>query len=204
MARSSQRQAAATRSAIVERTAELGSVEGLEGVSIGRLATELGMSKSGVIGHFGSKEELQLAALGAAIEDFRRQVWDPAAGERARLPRLLALADSWLSYLERRTYPGGCLLSAASHEFDDRPGPVRDAVADALERWLGALEAEARTAQEAGELPEDLDARQVAFELQALTMGANWAHRLHRDAAAFDRARAGVARLLGQAATGSS
>jgi AcrR family transcriptional regulator len=197
MARRSREDAAGTRAAIVDRAVEVASVEGLEGLSIGRLAGDVGMSKSGLIGHFGSKQALQLAALERANATFRAAVWEPAAGRPPGLARLRALCDAWIAYLERGVFPGGCFLSAASLEFDDRPGPVRDAVADAMRLWLGVVKREAAVAQGAGELPPDPPPAQLAFELNALVMAANWAHRLHRDERAFARARAGIDRLLG-------
>ena len=130
MPRRSAADAARTRTAILERSVDLASVEGLEGLTIGRLAADLQMSKAGVLGHFGTKEELQLAALGAARE--RLPPRDLGAGRQAAAPgraRLLAIADAWLSYLGRDVFPGGCFVAAASCEFDDRPGRVRDAIA---------------------------------------------------------------------------
>ena len=199
MARHSREQAAATREAILERAVDLGSVRGLEGVSVGLLASELRMSKSGVIGQFGSKEELQREAVDAAMARFQAAVWDPVSGEPEGLPRLRALAHAWVAYLERRVFPGGCFLTAASLEFDDRPGPVRDAIAAYSKLWLRVLEHEVKCAQGAGELAPDRPPAQVAFELNALMMGANWAYQLHRDEEAFDRTRAAVDRLLGDA-----
>ena len=197
MARHSREQAAATRHAILERAVDLGSVRGLEGVSVGRLAGELGMSKSGVIGQFGSKQDLQREAVDAAVARFREEVWDPVADEPEGLPRLRALARVWLAYLERRVFPGGCFLTAASLEFDDRPGPVRDAIAGYFEAWLQVIEHEVERAQAAGDLPAEHSPDQVAFELNSLVMGANWAYQLHRDRLAFDRAHAAIERLLG-------
>ncbi len=197
MARHSREAAAATRTAILERTVDLGSLQGLEAVSVGRLAGELGMSKSGVIGQFGTKEELQLEAIAAAANRFREAVWDPVSSEPEGLPRLRALADAWLAYLERRVFPGGCFLTAASLEFDDRPGPVRDAVAEYFDAWLRVLAREAEQAQAAGDLGTNRTPAQLAFELNALVMGANWAYQLYRDERAFDRARPAIARLLG-------
>ena len=196
MARHSRQQAAATRAAILERTVDLGSLQGLEGVSVGRLAGELGMSKSGVIGQFGTKEELQLEAVDAAADRFRAAVWDPVGSEPEGLARLRALADAWVAYLERRVFPGGCFLTAASLEFDDRPGPVRDRVARYFGAWLRLLEHEAESARVAGELDPDRSPAQVAFELNSLVMGAHWAYQLHRDEAVFANARAAIDRLL--------
>ena len=190
-----------TRQAIVRHATDLASHMGLEGVTIGRLASDLGMSKAGVLGHFGSKEALQLAALDAAVEDFVGRVWVPAASAPAGLQRLRALCDTWLDYLASGDLPGGCFLTAAACEFDGRPGPVRDAVATAVNAWLEVLAAEAETAIAAGELPESTAPVLLAFELNAFTQAANQAHQLLDDPAAFDRAREAVRlRLVGSGA----
>lgn len=197
MARRSKEEAAETRSTIVERAVDVASLNGLEGLTIGTLAGQVGMSKSGLIRHFGSKEGLQLAALEAAIERFTAEVWEPVADEPPGLARLRATCASWISYLERGVFPGGCFLSSASLEFDDRPGPVRDEIAAAMGRWLAVLARDAEIARVAGELPAETDPEQTAFELNAILMGANWASRLLRDDAAFGRAERAVERLLG-------
>jgi AcrR family transcriptional regulator len=188
-----------TRNAILGRATALGSLEGLEALSIGRLADDLGLSKSGVYGHFGSKENLQLGAVEAAIARFREEVWQPAASERPGLPRLRAVMDAWLAYLERSVFPGGCFLTAASLEFDDRPGAVRDALTAAWRRWLQLIEHEVATAQAQGELDRDLDAGQVAFQLHAYVMAANWAKQLFADPGALAASRAAIDRLLRRA-----
>jgi AcrR family transcriptional regulator len=198
MPRRSQAEAARTRDAIVGRATALGSLEGLEALSIGRLAEDLNLSKSGVYGHFGSKENLQLAAVEAAIARFGQEVWEPAASKPPGLARLRAIMDAWLSYLERSVFPGGCFLSAASLEFDDRPGTVRDAVAGALRRWLRVLEQEVATAQAQGELNDDPDPGQLAFQLNAYVMAGNWANQLFGDLAALTASRAAVERLLSE------
>ena len=111
------------REAILERAVEVASEEGLEGLTIGRLSSELGLSKSGLFGHFGSKEELQLAAVDAAERDLLREVVEPALTEPEGAPRLRAYCESWVGYLERKVFSGGCFFAAASAEFDGRPGP---------------------------------------------------------------------------------
>lgn len=188
--------AAGTRTAIVERALELGSLEGLEGLTIGRLAGDVGMSKSGLIRHFGSKEGLQLAALGAATDLFQREIWEPVADEPPGLARLRALCEGWVSYLERDLLPGGCFLTAAASEFDGRGGPVREATRKAWARWLRVLEREVSAAIEAGELPADTDPEQVAFELNGIVMGLNNALQLHDDRTAPARARRAIDRVL--------
>ncbi len=155
------------------------------------------MSKAGVVGGFGSKEALQLAALDRAIEVFRREVVERGAKEPAGLPRLRAYGDAWIDYLSRDVFPGGCFLTSASAEFDGRSGPVRDAVDDALDLWRRALEREATIAIEAGDLPSDADAADVAFAMLGVALALNQNRQLHRDRRATRRARRLMARTLG-------
>jgi AcrR family transcriptional regulator len=179
------------RAAILDRAVDLASVDGLEGLTIGRLATELGMSKSGLFAHFGSKQELQLATVDAAARRFWAAVIEPALSADEGLPRLRALAKSSLAYLDDGTFSGGCFWAAASAEYDDRPGPVRDAIAVGLEAWLGELARQAKIAGSAG--PD-----RFAFELYAIATGANARFRLSGDRAVFDYARSAIDRLLGE------
>jgi len=187
--------ARATRSAVVEETVNRASLAGLEGVSIGDLAESLGMSKAGVIGPFGSKEVLQLAALERAIEIFRGEVWDRAAGVEPGLERLRAIIDAWLDYLDRDVFPGGCFLTQSACEFDGRPGPVKEAVERGLFLWQSVLEAEAKVAVAAGELPP-VDPGQVAFEIGAIAQGVNQARQLRGDERAVERGRRAMLRAL--------
>lgn len=196
MPRRSATQVSDSRNAIVGAAVEQGSLLGLDGVTIGWLAAELDMSKSGVIGHFGSKEQLQLAVLDRAVETFVSEVWDPVERKPAGRRRLLALCDAWLASHRRSLFPGGCFLTTASVEFDNRPGPVRDAVAETMRRWHGLLEREARIAIDNGELDPARDPADVAFELNALAMAANNAFQLHGDKSAFPRARRAMERVL--------
>jgi len=189
---------AETRAEVTRAAVDRASVNGLEGLTIGSLATEVEMRKSSVFSLFGSKEELQLAALEAAIEQFREEVWEPVADEQPGLPRLLALCESWLSYHEREVMPGGCFLTTATIEYDARPGPLRDDVAATMRQWLATLEREAGVAIEAGELPADTDPTDVAFELNALAAAASYGFQLTRDRTVFDRARRSMRRTLGQ------
>jgi AcrR family transcriptional regulator len=188
---------AETRSAVTDAAVDRASVDGLEGLTIGGLAAEVEMRKSSVFSLFGSKEGLQRATLDAAIDQFRSDVWDPVADEPPGLSRLLALCDSWLSYHQRESLPGGCFLTTATVEFDARPGPLRDAVAETMERWLGALEREAATAIEEGDLPPDTDPADIAFELNALAAAASYGFQLSRDPEVFARARRSMRRALG-------
>ncbi len=186
-----------TRDAITRRATDVASLEGLEGITIGRLATDMRMSKAGVIGHFGTKEALQLAALEDAIARFVEHVWVPAEKKPAGLPRLKAIVRAWSAYLTDGPFPGGCFLTAASFEFDGRSGPVRDRVAQALRQWNATLAAEIRTAIDAGQLPAGTDPGQVVFELGAIAVGATQASQLHADPASARRCRVGMERALG-------
>jgi AcrR family transcriptional regulator len=154
------------------------------------------MSKAGVIGHFGTKQALQLAALEDAIARFTESVWVPASRQPAGLPRLLAIVEAWSAYLTEDVFPGGCFLTAASFEFDGRTGPVRDRLAAALRRWGKTLAADVRAAVEAGDLPPDTDPEQVVFELTAIATGATQAAQLHGDPASAARCRAAMERVL--------
>jgi AcrR family transcriptional regulator len=170
---------------------DIASVDGLEGLTIGRLASELGMSKSGVFAHFGSKQELQLATVAAAAERFRVAVIEPALQAQDGAPRLRAMATAYLKHLEGNDYAGGCFWAATSAEYDDRPGPVRDAIAAALDAWLGELERQAR-------LAGSPDPGRFAFELYAVVMGANSRFRMSGDRAVFNYARDAIERRLGE------
>jgi len=189
---------AASRATAVGAAVTLASIEGLEGITIGRLANELNMSKSGLIGRFGDKEALQREAFAAAIERFTNDVWRPAEPAQPGLPRLAAIVDAWIGHLRSGAFPGGCFVTTASVEYDARPGPVRDDVAAAVVRWLGLLEAEARRAREAGDLPPSRDPADVAFELHSLASGGGVAARLTGDAAGLDRTHAAMRRAIGQ------
>ena len=196
MARSSVAEAKRTREAIVARATDVASVEGLEGVTIGRLASDLDMSKAGVIGQFGSKAELQLAAIDAASRAFAEAVWAPAADREPGLPRLLAIGEAWVDYVARPPFEGGCFFTAASVDFDGRGGPVHEAVRKRGMQWKKVLRREAATAVEAGDLPSGLDVDQVVFELEAIPMGLNQAIQLHGDRRAPARARKALRRVL--------
>jgi AcrR family transcriptional regulator len=185
-----------TRAAIVDRAAALASVEGLEGVTISRLAGDLGMSKAGVVGPFGSKEALQLEVLERAAEIFRVEVGRHGADAPPGLARLRALCDGWIDHLAGGGFPGGCFWTAASCEFDGRPGPVRDAVAATMAGWGSYLRSEVKRAIEAGDLTRSTDPDQVVFELLAVAMGLNQQLQLHRDTAAVERGRTAINRIL--------
>jgi AcrR family transcriptional regulator len=187
-----------TRRAILRKAVNLASLEGLEGLTIGKLASALRISKSGLFAHFGSKEDLQCAVVDAARDIFVEKVVRPAYEFRG-LKRLRALCENWLSYGEGKVFPGGCFFSAASLEFDDRPGRVRDQIVELMKKWLGNLEYAARDAQLTGEIKKEVDVRQLAFEIQALAMGANWSSRLFRDPSAFRMVRGTILQRIDQA-----
>jgi AcrR family transcriptional regulator len=177
-----------TRETILERAADLSSVEGLEGLTIGRLADELSMSKSGLFRHFGSKQELQLATVEWASTRFIEVVVAPAFEAPEGVPRLRAICARYLAYLETGVFDGGCFFGAATIEFDGRPGPVQDRIRDAVELWLATI---ARIAREAG---VD-DPEQLAFEVHCIVQGANQRSQLG-DRQAYERARTAFDRLL--------
>ena len=185
-----------TRQAILRRAVDVASEEGLEGLTIGRLAAETGMSKSGLFAHFGSKEELQLATVEAAREVFIEAVIGPALESARGLARLRRLCEVWLDYANGQVFRGGCFFFAASAEFDGRPGPVRDRVAAIMREWLAVLERTVREAQDAGELGREVKPAQLAFEINALELGANWAFQLYGDARVFAQTRAAILRRL--------
>jgi AcrR family transcriptional regulator len=180
---------AQTRAAILDRAIDLASVEGLEGLTIGRLAAELRMSKSGLFAHFGSKRELQLATVEAAADRFRAGVVEPALSAPDGAPRLRAMAERYLGSLEN--YSGGCFWGSTSAEYDDRPGPVRDAIAAALDAWMAELGRQARIAG-----VDDPD--RFAFEVYAVVMGANARYRISGDRRVFDHARRALDRLAAE------
>jgi AcrR family transcriptional regulator len=181
-----------TRQSILERAVDLASLEGLEGLTIGRLADDLGMSKSGLFAHFGSKEELQLATVEAASQRYIAEIFTPALQAPRGYPRLMAICDSWLAYIQRGVFPGGCFFAAASFEFDSRPGAVRDFVRRLMDDWIGALERAIRMAQDEGHIERGVDPAQLAFELNSLFFGANFAYHLRNDAQALEKAERAV------------
>ncbi len=192
-----------TRKAILAKAVDIASVEGLEGLSIGRLASELGVSKSGLFAHFGSKQELQLETIVTASEIFEEEVWLPVAEFEPGVVRLAALMDSWLAYFRREVFSGGCFFSNAHHEYDSRPGPVRDDIAKQKQRWTHAIVAHIKGAQKRGQLRPDIEPEQLAFELDAAGVLANSLWQLNRDERGFDRAATAIHNRLEAAATAS-
>jgi AcrR family transcriptional regulator len=185
-----------TRQAILTTAADLATEEGLDPLSIGRLAEASGLSKSGLFAHFGSKEELQIATVEHAASLFVDAVIAPARSAPKGLPRVWALCDHKIGYLERQVFPGGCFFAATSVEFSHRPGPVRDRIEEMLRSWLSYLEHAVEQAQEAGELDDTLSAREITFELDSFGMAANWQYRVFGDPAVYDDARRAIRERL--------
>jgi AcrR family transcriptional regulator len=178
-----------TREAILARALDIASAQGLEGLTVGSLAEQLGMSKSGLFAHFGSKEELQLATVEMAREVFINKVTLPAIAAPKGMPRLWSLIDHWLVLVEKKVFEGGCFFTAASFEFDGRLGVVRDRIAEIMHEWINCITSSVKKAQEAGHLDPKLDATRLAFEFHAIAIGAHWAHQLLEDRQAYSRAR---------------
>jgi AcrR family transcriptional regulator len=185
-----------SRQAILKESAALASVIGLEGLSVGVLAERLGMSKSGLYAHFGSKEELELATIEAAREVFAAEVLRPGLDAGSGLTRLRALYGAFFAHLRDRRFPGGCFFASVAAEFDARTGPVRDRIAACLREWSTAIDGAVRQAVAAGELPADLDIGQVTFEIEAMLGAANAMFTFSGDAAVLDKARAGIEGVL--------
>jgi AcrR family transcriptional regulator len=178
----------ATRASILRHAVSVASVHGLEGLSIGRLAERSGLSKSGLFGHFGSKEALQKAVLESAVDDFRTRVILPALRETTGTGRLRRLFDGWLAWATEEQRAGGCPLLGASMELDDQPGELRDYLVEKQRAWLDCIARSATKAIEQREFRGDLDVEQFAFEFNNIGLGFNFAHRLLDDDRARDRA----------------
>ncbi len=193
--RSESKQGQQTLAAILTAAGELASKEGLEQLSMRRLAAAVGMSKSGLYAHFTSKEELQLATIEHVREVFEAKVLrgpadDPDSG-------LGALLERWLDFFEHRVFPGGCFLVVSAVEFATRQGPVTAALAAAIDREITALQESIQRANETGELRPGRDPSQTAFELHSILTNTHALFQVKRDPAVFDRARAAIHKLLG-------
>ena len=191
-----------TRQLVLARTVQIASVEGLEGLSLGRLASELELSKSGVFALFGSKEELQLATVRAAIKIYAEHVVGPTLDVPPGLDRLRQLCDNWIAYSQQRVFPGGCFFYSVTAEFDARPGPVRDTLARARSSWLDFVERTIEEARAAGEVAPDTDVPQLAFELVAFLETANAESVLRDDPSSYAKAAKAIHSRLRWAATG--
>jgi AcrR family transcriptional regulator len=184
-----------TRAAILEAALGLASHMGLEGLSIGALAEVTQMSKSGVFAHFGSREELQIAVIREYHARFEDEVFFPAVREARGLPRLRALFENWIRRVSIEL-DSGCIYISGAVEFDDRPGPVRDALASMVRAWQAALERAIRLSIEEGHLRPDTDSLQMLFEIHGLILALHHDARFLRLPGAVDRARAGFDRIV--------
>ena len=190
-----------TRQQILAVAADVASADGLEGLTIGSLAKVLGMSKSGLYAHFGSKEELQLAVVDLARQRFEAEVLPAVESTTSGIPKLYALILSWADSIDNGSYRGGCFFAAASAEFDDRPGPVRDEIARLTKTWIDLLEDECHTAKSLGHFKKQVEPTQITFEFHAFVQEANWAKQLLADKHAFGRAKKSICNCLERAAT---
>jgi AcrR family transcriptional regulator len=185
-----------TRRRILERAVLLAGRDGLGGLTIGELATDLGVSKSGLFAHFGSKEELQVAVLGYAGERFEQAVLKPALKATAGVRRVRELFDRWMAWTSNPAFPGGCLFIAVATELDDREGKPRDFLVGGQKQLMEFLTKAFRIGVERGELRKDLDCESAAFELHAIILAYNYSRRLLRDRKAETRARTAFERLI--------
>jgi AcrR family transcriptional regulator len=187
-----------SRNAILHEAARLATTEGISGLSIGRLADAVGMSKSGLFAHFGSKLELQLATMEAASTVFTEHVLEPALLEPTPFGRLRRLAENYLLYVEGATFPGGCFFASVATEVDTHPGPVRDVALQVLHDWLALLAGTIRDAQADGSIAPEVDPEQLAFEIEALLFFANTLWVISPESKPTDRARTALARRFSE------
>jgi AcrR family transcriptional regulator len=188
-----------SRAAILREAAKLATVEGLDGLSIARLASAVGMSKSGLFAHFGSKEELQLATIAAASDIFAQEVIEPASSAPTGLERLRRLAENFLRHVAGDAFPGGCFFASVAAELDTRPGPVHDVAMQVVSEWTALLEGAVRDAVAEGAIDPSEDPEQLAFELDSYLLLANAQFVISGDSAPMDRARAAIERRLAAA-----
>jgi AcrR family transcriptional regulator len=190
-----------TRQAILAKAFELATVAGVSGLSIGRLAEETGLSKSGLFAHFGSKEALEVAVVEEASRQFVNEVMLPALRQPRGEPRLRALFQHWMKWGDR---PGGCFFVGVSAELDDRPGPARDTLVRVLKDWIDEIAKAVRISITEGHFRRDLDADQFAFELYSIMLGAHCFTRFLREPAARKRTTGSFERLLATARVSST
>jgi AcrR family transcriptional regulator len=193
----------ASRDTILRTAATMATTRGLDGLSIGDLAAEVGMSKSGLYAHFKSKEELELATIETASVIFDREVVQPVTQAPAGTARLRALVNSFLSYLERRVFPGGCFFAAVAMELDTRPGPTRDRVVEVLNSWRASLRQCLLDAQANREIDPRADVDQAVFEVQAMLFAANFLFVMTNDPIRLTQARRGVESVLARFGVGT-
>jgi len=185
-----------TRTAILDEALRIARRLGLEGLTIGTLADATGMSKSGLFAHFGSREDLQLAVLEHGARQYGAMVLMPALKIDRGLPRLRALFERWLDWTLQTATPGGCIMISTAHEYDDRPGPIRDAAVEMQRRGIGVSERAVRLAIEEGHLKKDTDPEQIAFEMLGIVLASHNHGRLLGDKAARRRALAAFDALV--------
>ena len=189
-------QALQTRHLIVSAGVDIASTQGLDAITLGRLAEELSMSKSGVIGHFGSKLDLQLGVVAEAVRIYRREVIVPAAHVAPGLPRLRKLVDAWISHLERGVFPGGCFFTQVTADYDSRLGPLHDVARQLTGNWRSYLAEQIDVAIADGSFGADTTTDQVIFEATGLMLSLNHSMQLDLDPQAIQHARAGFERLI--------
>ncbi len=185
-----------SRDVILHEATQLATVEGISGLSISRLADAVGMSKSGLFAHFGSKEELQLATIETASAVFSEHVVEPASKAPTGLERLRQLSERFLGHLEENVFPGGCFFASVAAELDTHPGPVRDLAFEVVNGWIGLLETAVADAQSEGAIDPHEDAHQLAFELDAYLLLANAQFVIAKDPGPLERARRAIDRRL--------
>lgn len=191
-----------TKLAIIEAALGLSTEIGLEGLSIGVLAEVTHMSKSGVFAHFGSREELQISVIREYFHRFEQEVFYPALGERRGLPRVQALFANWMKRVAVEIQ-SGCIFISGAVEFDDRPGPVRDALASSVQTWLNAMLRAVVLAKECGDLRPDADEKQVAFEIHGLILALHYEARFLKNPGSIERANQGFENILARYAAPS-
>jgi AcrR family transcriptional regulator len=185
-----------TRERILDRAFRMAARDGLSGLSIGVLADELGMSKSGLFAHFGSKEDLQIAVLEAASQRFEEFVWRPALKAPRGEARLRKVLERWLLWINEPSSPGGCIFVAAASELDDKEGRPRAFLVGEQKKLCASIAKAARLAVEAGDFRSDLDCDQFAFDAYGVVLGYSYQRRLMRDPKAETRARRSFERLI--------
>ncbi len=186
-----------TKATIVDAAMGLATHLGLEGLSIGVVAEVTKMSKSGVFAHFGSREELQISVIREYFKQFEQAVFYPALEAPRGLPRLRVLFDKWMRLVAGEVQ-AGCIFISGAAEFDDRPGPVRDALAGSVKTWLAAVYRAVLQAKEMGHLPSDSDEHQIAFELHGLILALHYEARFLKNAGSIERTNAGFNHVLGR------
>ena len=193
-----------THAAILDAALKIAIRDGLEGLSIGMLADAMGMSKSGVFAHFGSREDLQIALIDEYARRFMDDVFFPALQKPRGLPRLTAMFENWLHRVQTIEIPNGCVFISGAVEFDDREGPVRDRMVTVNRGWQGEMRVAVRQAVECGHLRADCDPEQLVFELYGVMLALHHDARLLRDVRAVERARRAFDRTVGYCAVNAA